>query len=94
MLASEVQEVALQTSKATEEIRRQVAAMQDVPIQTFEDCLFVSVVPYASPSRGNHVPLGHTRLPTGVEAPTGPMLIGWSASVTYLAMERYRPLHG
>ena len=30
----------------------------------------------------------------GVEALNGLLLIGWSASFTYLAMERYWPLHG
>ncbi|MHB2205292.1 hypothetical protein [Methylobacterium sp. CM6257] len=34
------------------------------------------------------------RLLAGVEALNGLLLIGWSASFTYLAMERYRPLHG
>ena len=30
----------------------------------------------------------------GVEALNGLLLIGWSASFTYLAMERYWPMHG
>jgi hypothetical protein len=34
------------------------------------------------------------RLVSGVEALNGLLLIGWSASFTYLAMERYWPLHG
>jgi hypothetical protein len=71
-----------------------MGAFSGVPIETFEDCLFVSVVAYTSLGYGDHVPLGHARLLTGVEALNGLILIGWSASFTYLAMERYWPLHG
>lgn len=65
-----------------------------VPVEGFEDCLFVSVVAYTSLGYGDHAPVGHARLLTGVEALNGLILIGWSASFTYLAMERYWPLHG
>lgn len=40
------------------------------------------------------MPTSHTRMIAGVEALNGLLLIGWSASFTYLAMERYWPLHG
>ncbi len=75
-------------------LRLGLGAFSGVPIETFEDCLFVSVVAYTSLGYGDHVPLGHARLMTGVEALNGLLLIGWSASFTYLAMERYWPLHG
>ena len=71
-----------------------LGAFSGVPVESFEDCLFVSVVAYTSLGYGDHVPLGHARLLTGVEALNGLLLIGWSASFTYLAMERYWPLHG
>jgi hypothetical protein len=38
-------------------------------------------------------PLGPVRLLSGVEALNGLMLIGWSASFTYLTMEKFWPLH-
>jgi hypothetical protein len=63
------------------------------PVTTFEDCLYFSAVTYTSLGFGDHVPVSHIRLITGVEALNGLVLIGWSASFTYLAMERYWPLH-
>src|SRR4051794_2311373 len=69
-------------------------AFAGVPVTSFEDCLYFSVVTYTSLGFGDHFPTSHTRLLAGVEALNGLLLIGWSASFTYLAMERYWPLHG
>lgn len=71
-----------------------VGTFSGVPVNSFEDCLFVSVVAYTSLGYGDHFPVGYARLLTGVEALNGLLLIGWSASFTYLAMEKYWPLHG
>jgi hypothetical protein len=64
-----------------------------LPVDDFMDCLYFSAVTYTSLGFGDHVPLQHVRLIAGVEALNGLLLIGWSASFTYLAMERYWPMH-
>lgn len=58
-----------------------------------EDYVYFSAVTYTSLGFGDLVPTGHLRLIAGVEGLNGLILIGWSASFTYLAMERYWPLH-
>ncbi len=60
----------------------------------FEDCLYFSAVTYTSLGFGELYPVAHLRLLAGVESLNGLVLIGWSASFTYLAMSRYWPLHG
>lgn len=64
-----------------------------IPVNDFLDCLYFSAVTYTSLGFGDHVPLSNLRLIAGVEALNGLLLIGWSASFTYLAMERYWPMH-
>lgn len=64
----------------------------EVPGQLL-DYMHFSVVTYTSVGFGDIYPVGHLRLLTGVEALTGLLMIGWSASFTYLSMERYWKLH-
>lgn len=59
-----------------------------------EDYVYFSAVTYTTLGFGDLVPTAHLRLIAGVEGLNGLILIGWSASFTYLAMERYWPLHG
>lgn len=59
----------------------------------FFDYLYFSTVSYTSLGLGDVYPTRHLRLITGVEALNGLVLIGWSASFTYLAMEKFWPLH-
>ena len=59
----------------------------------FEDSLYFSVVTYTSLGLGDYFPTRALRLIAGVEALNGLILIGWSASFTYIAMEKYWPLH-
>ncbi|CAA9419858.1 MAG: hypothetical protein AVDCRST_MAG15-2150 [uncultured Rubellimicrobium sp.] len=61
--------------------------------EQYRDFLYFSVTTYTSLGFGDHLPLSHSRLLAGVQALNGLMLIGWSASFTYLAMERYWPEH-
>ena len=63
------------------------------PVAGFEDSLYFSAVTYTSLGLGDYYPTRGLRLIAGVEALNGLVLIGWSASFTYLAMEKYWPLH-
>lgn len=54
----------------------------------FFDFIYFSVVVYTSVGFGDIYPLGHMRLIAGVEGLTGLLMIGWSASFTYLMMEK------
>jgi hypothetical protein len=65
-----------------------------MPVKDFTDFLYFSAVTYTSLGFGDHVPLSHIRLIAGVQGLNGLLLIGWSASFTYLAMEHYWPMHG
>jgi hypothetical protein len=58
------------------------------------DDVYFSAVTYASIGFGDVYPVDNVRLITGVEALVGLLMIGWSASFTYLAMEKFWPLHG
>ena len=75
-------------------VKWQVGGFAGLPVEGFQDCLYFSVVTYTSLGFGDHIPISHARLIAGVEALNGLLLIGWSASFTYLVMERYWPLHG
>jgi hypothetical protein len=63
------------------------------PVAGFEDSLYFSAVTYTSLGLGDYYPTRGLRLIAGVEALNGLVLIGWSASFTYLVMEAYWPLH-
>jgi hypothetical protein len=53
------------------------------------ECLYFSAETYTSLGYGDIVPTGRLRLVAGVEALNGLLLIGWSASYMYIAMERF-----
>lgn len=53
------------------------------------DYFYFSAESYTSLGMGDIFPLGELRLIAGVEALNGLLLIAWSASFTYLAMERF-----
>jgi hypothetical protein len=60
----------------------------------FTDYLYFSTSTYSSLGYGDVYPLGGLRLMAGIETVAGLVMIGWSASFTYLAMERFWGLHG
>jgi ion channel len=61
---------------------------------TVADYVYFSVVTYTSLGFGDVYPIESMRLISGVEALTGLLMIAWSASFTYLAMEQFWALHG
>lgn len=56
---------------------------------TLANCLYFSAETYSSLGFGDVVPTGPVRMLAGAEALNGLLLIGWSASYAYLAMERF-----
>ncbi len=52
-------------------------------------CLYFSSVIYSTLGLGDISPVGALRMITGVEALTGFILIGWTVSFTFLAMQRF-----
>ncbi|MEO8247824.1 MAG: potassium channel family protein [Burkholderiales bacterium] len=56
---------------------------------TLVNCLYFSAETYTSLGFGDLTPQGPIRLLAGVEALNGLLLIGWSASYAYIAMERF-----
>lgn len=52
-------------------------------------CLYFSAETYTSLGFGDVAPTGPVRLLAGIEALNGLLLIGWSASYLYIAMERF-----
>ncbi|GGK50101.1 potassium channel family protein [Salinarimonas ramus] len=55
----------------------------------FADFLYFSLTSYTTLGVGDLYPTGPMRLLSGIEALNGLVLIGWSASYTYLAMEEF-----
>jgi len=55
----------------------------------FLDAVYFSAVTYSTVGYGDVVPVGPVRLLAGTESLVGLVLIAWSASFTYLEMERF-----
>jgi hypothetical protein len=55
----------------------------------FLDSIYFSAVCYSTLGLGDVVPTGAIRFVAGVESLTGFVLITWSASFTFLEMERF-----
>ncbi len=63
------------------------------PVETFYDYLYYSLTTYTTLGIGDYYPLGGLRILTGTESLVGLVMITWSASFTYLAMEKFWGLH-
>lgn len=74
-------------------IKFQIGGFAGVPITDFLDCFYYSAVTYTSLGFGEHYPVSHMRVISGMEALNGLLAIGWSASFAYLVMQRFWPLH-
>ncbi len=58
-------------------------------LDDFPDYFYFSAVSYTTLGFGDFVPIGPLRFMTGLEAVAGLVLITWSASFTFLEMQRY-----
>ncbi len=56
---------------------------------SFMACVYYSAETYTTLGFGDVTPIGPIRLLAGVEALNGLVLVGWTASYLYLAMERF-----
>lgn len=65
-----------------------VAGVQSLSLA---DALYVSAATYTTVGYGDLAPVGPIRLIMGLEALTGFLLLTWSASFTFLEMQRYWP---
>jgi hypothetical protein len=59
----------------------------------FPDFIYFSASTFSTIGYGDIAPHGAIRFIAGVEGLNGLVLVAWSASFTYVAMEKYWPLH-
>ena len=52
-------------------------------------CIYISAVTYTTVGTGDITPEGGIRMIAGVEALTGFLMVGWTISFTYLALEKF-----
>jgi hypothetical protein len=65
-----------------------VGSMGAPGVLPFTRCLYFSAETYTTLGYGDVLPHGDLRLLAGLEALNGMLLMGWTASYTYLSMER------
>lgn len=67
-------------------------ALTGLPTSTLPDFVYFSAMTYTTVGFGDAVPIGAIRFLAGLEGLAGLVLIGWSASYTYIEMQRdWRP---
>lgn len=69
--------------------RAGVGTLGDTARPSLDMALYFSAETFTSLGYGDVVPHGPLRLLAGVEALTGLLMIGWSASFTYVSMARF-----
>ena len=66
-----------------------VGAIEGPDSGSFNDAFYFSIVCYTTLGFGDVYPSGQLRLLSGIEALNGLVMITWTASMTYLHMERF-----
>lgn len=61
---------------------------------SLEDAFYFSITSYTTLGIGDLVPTGELRVISGTEALNGLVMVGWTASMTYLYMEKFWHLDG
>lgn len=84
---AEIWMFALAVSTLSQSVRFE--AIEPTPGGGFLDFVYFSAVTYTTVGFGDFVPTGPIRFLAGTEALTGFLLITWSASFTFLEMQRY-----
>ncbi|MBV7265810.1 potassium channel family protein [Erythrobacter ani] len=75
-----------------EEVFR-VGAIAGPSAAKFDDAFYFSITSYTTLGIGDLYPTGQIRLLSGVEALNGLVMVTWTASMTYLHMERFWTIH-
>lgn len=66
-----------------------IGTLGDSGHASLAQCLYYSAETYSSLGYGDVAPQGPLRLLAGMEVLNGLLLIGWTASFTYISMERF-----
>ena len=65
-----------------------LGTLHGMPNLSLLDYIYFSIVTYSSLGFGDIYPVGYMRLLAGMEGLIGLLMIGWTASFTYLMMEK------
>jgi hypothetical protein len=68
-------------------------AIGGLPTAGFYDYFYYSITAYTTLGIGDYYPMEGLRILTGMESLVGLMMITWTASFTYLNMEKFWKLH-
>ncbi|MBD2843424.1 potassium channel family protein [Erythrobacter rubeus] len=71
----------------------EVGAIAGPKAGKFDDAFYFSITSYTTLGIGDLYPTGQIRLLSGVEALNGLVMVTWTASMTYLHMERFWTIH-